>query len=206
MAIFEWNNISQSRSLRLPKSIPGYQRTEKRNRQATSASLLQAKKHSVRTKAIINQIQIWRWCIPFTRYHANQNSYAELIFLEGQSECRIRRCSVSTRCGCLALWKNRGEHCLKPSYRQQIMVYQCLSLVNTDTSTSPGIRNQSCLPSRKSSICTVTFKHPTSGKFYEFMKRARPNQVEEVTRQLLENITKEWSVKIYIIGTFYLCQ
>ena len=34
------------------------------------------------------------------------------------------------------------------------------------------------------------FEHPTSGKLYEVMKRARTNQVDEATRLLLEKITK----------------
>ena len=34
------------------------------------------------------------------------------------------------------------------------------------------------------------FKHPTSGKLYEVMKRARPSQVDEATRELFEKITK----------------
>ncbi len=33
-------------------------------------------------------------------------------------------------------------------------------------------------------------KHPTSGKLYEVVKRARSNQVDKATRQLLEKITK----------------
>ncbi len=34
------------------------------------------------------------------------------------------------------------------------------------------------------------FKHPTAGKLYEVMRRARPNQVDEATQKLLETITK----------------
>ncbi len=34
------------------------------------------------------------------------------------------------------------------------------------------------------------FKHPMFGKLYEVMKRARPSQVNEATRKLLETITK----------------
>ncbi len=34
------------------------------------------------------------------------------------------------------------------------------------------------------------FRHPSSGKLHETMKRTGPNQVDEATRQLLEMITK----------------
>ena len=109
MAILKWNIVSWTWYIRLRRNMSRYWCTEKRNWQATRASLLQVTKRSVHTEAIINKIQIWRWCIFFTRNHANQNSYAELIVLEHQSEPRTRRYSAATRSQSLEQWETRGE-------------------------------------------------------------------------------------------------
>ncbi len=115
MTIFEWNKISYSWSLHLPRRMPGYVRTAKRNWQTTSTSLLQAAQYSVHTEAIIYQIQIWWWCILFTQGHGNKNSYAESLILENQSECCTHRRSVATQSRCLGQWETRGKQRSEPA-------------------------------------------------------------------------------------------
>ncbi len=52
--------------------------------------------------------------------------------------------------------RNSWRTTFRTSYRQNIVVGQCSSLVSIDTFISVGIRNQSYLPSRKLSNCIVT--------------------------------------------------
>ncbi len=75
------------------------------------------------------------------------------------------------------------------SCKLHIMVGQCSSLISMDL--LPNVEFEINLFTNWEIIkLNRHFKHPTAGKLYEVMKRARSNRVYNATRQLLEKITK----------------
>ncbi len=82
--------------------------------------------------------------------------------------------------------KNSWQITFRTSHSQHIMVGQCLLLVSIDTWNSKSI----LLTNSEIIRLHRHLKHPSSRKLYEVKNHARPNQVEEATRQLLEKITK----------------
>ena len=154
-----------------------------------SAVLLQAAQHLVRTEAVTNQIQIWWWCILIARYHANQNSYAELIVLKDQSECRTLRRSVATWLDVLGNDKLVANNVLNEL--QATRHGWSMPLTRKFGHIHLTLNSKSIFFS-KSKIIKLHrhFKHPTSGKLYEVMMRALPNQVDEANRQQLEQMSE----------------
>ncbi len=120
----------------------GYWCAVKRNRQVTSASQLQATKSSVHSEATTYQFKfgdgvfssLGRMLIRISTPN-EWMSYPEMY----------RYFSVSI------YWKTRDSWrtMFRTSYKLQIVVCQCLSLVSMGTSISHGIRNHYYSPSRK---------------------------------------------------------
>ncbi len=102
----KYGNPQMARSLLVVMSTPSKERV---------SLLVQATQNSLHSEAIINQIQICRLCILFTRQYENQNSFSEILALEHRSECHTCRISVTNRSRYLGKWQTVGELSSKPA-------------------------------------------------------------------------------------------
>ncbi len=96
-------------------------------------------------------------------------------------------CCISVSISCTRKYSWRTL--FRRSYRLQISVGLCPSLVSSDTPTSGGLRNQSCLSSRENQAAS-SLQASYVLEIVRTYETYTKNQADEATRDLLVEITK----------------